>query len=78
MAHQRTPGADSDLDEIWYYIAKEGGNPDRAERFIASITERFYLVSANPFIGRSRDDLCPGLRTFPLASISSFTALGTW
>jgi len=66
MAHQRAPGADSDLDDIWYYVAKESGSPDRAERFIAFITERFYLLSANPFIGRSRDDLRPGLRTFPV------------
>ena len=65
MAHQRAPSADSDLDEIWYYIAKRSGNSEIAERFIASLTERFYLLSANPFIGRRRDDLRPGLRSFP-------------
>jgi toxin ParE1/3/4 len=66
MARQWAPGADADLDDIWYYVATESGNPDRADRFVASLTERFYLLASNPFIGRSRDDLRPGLRTFPV------------
>lgn len=66
MAHQRAPGADSDLDEIWYYVAKESGSVERADGFIDSITGRFYLLSENPYIGRSRDDLRSGLRSFPV------------
>jgi toxin ParE1/3/4 len=66
MAHQLSPSADADLDDIWFYIAKESGSAERADHFIASLTERFYLLSRNPFIGRSRDDLRPGLRTFPV------------
>lgn len=65
MAHQRAVSADFDLDDIWYYIAKESGSIEQAERFIASLTERFYLISENPYIGRSREDLRPGLRSFP-------------
>jgi toxin ParE1/3/4 len=64
MGHLRAPSADSDLDEIWYYVASESGSADRADRFVASLTERFYLLSKNPYIGRSRDDLRPGLRSF--------------
>jgi plasmid stabilization system protein ParE len=52
MAHVRAPSADSDLDDIWYYIAKESGSADRADHFVASLTERFYLLSGNPYIGR--------------------------
>ena len=66
MAHQRAPSADSDLDEIWYFVASESGSADKADRFIASLTERFYLLSKNPYIGRIRDDLRPGLRSFPV------------
>ena len=66
MPHRRAPSADSDLDEIWYYVAKESGSMDRADRFIKSITDQFYLLSGNPFMGRRRDDLRPGLRSFPL------------
>ena len=66
MAHLRAPSADLDLDDIWYYVATESGSADRADRFVASLTERFYLLSKNPYIGRSRDDLRPGLRSFPV------------
>ena len=66
MAHLRAPSADSDLDDIWYYVATESGSADRADRFVASLTERFYLLAKNPYIGRSRDDLRPGLRSFPV------------
>lgn len=65
MAHQRAPSADSDLDDIWYYIAKESGSIETAERFIASLTDRFYLLAENPYIGRSSEELRPGLRSFP-------------
>jgi toxin ParE1/3/4 len=66
MAHRRAPRADSDLDDIWYYIATESGSVETADRHIDSITERFYLLSRNPYIGRRRDDdLRPGLRSFP-------------
>jgi len=34
MAHILSPEAEADLDGIWYYIARESGNPDIAERFI--------------------------------------------
>jgi toxin ParE1/3/4 len=67
MAHRRAPCADSDLDDIWYYVAKERGNIEIADRLIESITQRFYLLADNPYIGRRRDDdLLPGLRSFPV------------
>ena len=66
MAHKRAPSADSDLDDIWYYVATESGSAERADRFVTFLTERFYLLSQNPYIGRRRDDLRPGLRSFPV------------
>ena len=66
MAHRRAPGADFDLDETWYYVAKESGSLERADRLIKSITDRFYMLSGNPRMGRARDDLRPGLRSFPV------------
>jgi toxin ParE1/3/4 len=65
MAHLRAPRVDSDLDDIWYRIAKESGSLEIADRVIESISERFYLLSRNPHIGRERDDLRLGLRVFP-------------
>lgn len=67
MAHRRTPQADADLDEIWYYIASNSDSLDIADRFIDSITDRFFLLARHPNIGRARDEgLRPGLRSFPV------------
>jgi plasmid stabilization system protein ParE len=52
MGHRRTPQADSDLDDIWYYIAIQSGSTEIADRFIDSITNRFYLLARHPNIGR--------------------------
>jgi plasmid stabilization system protein ParE len=73
MAHRQAPEAE--LGKIWYYVAKESGNLEVADRLIASITERFYLLACHPHIGRHRDeDLRPGLRSFPVGTMSSSIA----
>jgi toxin ParE1/3/4 len=67
MAHRVAPQAEAELDDIWYYVAKESGSVEIADRLIDSITERFYLLACHPHIGRPRDeDLRPGLRSFPV------------
>jgi toxin ParE1/3/4 len=67
MAHRVVPQAEAELDNIWYYVAKESGSVEIADRLIESITERFYLLACHPHIGRHRDeDLRPGLRSFPV------------
>jgi toxin ParE1/3/4 len=67
MVHRLSPEAEAELDGIWYYIATESGNADIADRFIDSLTDRFYLLSLSPYIGRRRDeDLRPGMRSFPV------------
>jgi toxin ParE1/3/4 len=66
MAHRRALEADFDLDDIWYYVAKNSGSMDVADRLINSITDRFYLLAKYPQMGRARDDLRAGLRSFPV------------
>jgi toxin ParE1/3/4 len=67
MAHRLAPEGEAELDDIWYYVAKESGSIEIADRLIDSITERFYLLARHPHIGRRRDeDLRPGLRSFPV------------
>src|SRR2546421_567160 len=67
MAHRVAREAEADLDNIWYFIATESGNPDVADRFIDTLIERFVVLADNPHIGRRRDDdLLPGLRSFPV------------
>jgi toxin ParE1/3/4 len=59
------PQAESDLDEIWYFLAIQSSNIEVADRVIDSITARFVLLARQPYIGRRRDeDLRPGVRSF--------------
>jgi toxin ParE1/3/4 len=67
MGHVRTLQANSDLDEIWYYVASHSGSLEIADRLIDSITERFVLLANYPNLGRARDaDLRPDLRSFTI------------
>ena len=62
MAHRLSPEAEAELDGIWYYIATESSSMDVADRFIDSLTRRFYLLALSPYMGRRRDeDLRPGM-----------------
>ena len=66
MAHRVSPQAETDLEDIWYYIAMESDSIRIADRVINSITETLFLLAGHPHIGRRRDeDLKPGLRSFP-------------
>ncbi len=67
MGHRLAPQAEADLDETWYYVATSSGSPDVADRIIDSLVSRFFLLSTQPHMGRSRaEDLRPGIRTFPV------------
>ena len=67
MAHSVSPQAESDLDEIWLYVAKQNGSMEVASRLIDSITDRFLFLARFPRSGRVRDrELGKGLRSFPV------------
>ena len=56
--------AESELDEIWLYMARASGSVDIANRIVDNITDRFWLLAQHPYLGRRRDDdLNPGLRS---------------
>jgi len=55
--------ARSELDSIWFYIARQSGSTEIASCIIDGITGRFWLFSRYPNVGRPRDDLRPGLRS---------------
>lgn len=42
---------EAELDEIWLYVATEGGDVGAAERLINSITDHFFLLSKHPHMG---------------------------
>jgi toxin ParE1/3/4 len=68
MAHRLSKEAEHDLDDIAYYVAKASGSLTIAERLISSLTARFYILANHPRIGRQREDLLPGARSFPVGS----------
>jgi toxin ParE1/3/4 len=64
MDHRVSIEAESDLDEIWLYIAQNSSTLNIADRFIEFLTDRFSLLARNPYIGRRRDEeLRPGIRS---------------
>ena len=71
MTHLVSPEAESDLLDIWSYIATES-NAQTADRLIDSVIERFLLLARHPFAGTLRHDLRTGLRTFPVHSYLIF------
>ena len=72
--HRLAPAAGFDLDDIWVYVAKESGSFEIADKIVDAITERFWLISSHPHIGRGRDeDLRSGLRSFAVGKMSSST-----
>ena len=65
MAHHVAPRVERDLDDIWYYAAKETDSMEIANRLIDNITDRFLLLARYPFLGRSREeDFGIGSRSF--------------
>lgn len=55
-----------DLDGIWLFIAED--NPKAADRFHDLLHSKFVALAKQPLMGRARDDLRPGLRSFPVGS----------
>lgn len=62
--------AAADLDEIWLFIAQD--NLQAADKLIRLITSRFAKLASIPHIGRSRDELSQGLRSFPVGQYVIF------
>ena len=56
--------AETDLIEIWVYVAKD--SVDAADRLIAKIQRQCQVLADAPGAGRRRDDVLPGIRSFPV------------
>ena len=48
MAHRVAPLAEADLDDIWFYVAKESGSVEMANRLIDTVTDRFLVLAGFP------------------------------
>ncbi len=50
--------------EIWDYIAD--GNPAAADRWVDQLDAQFQVLATQPMMGRARNELAPGVRSFPV------------
>ncbi len=59
----RRPLAETDILEIWDYIADD--SLAAADRWVDHLDEQFRVLATQPMMGRARDELAPGVRSFP-------------
>ena len=64
------PEARADLHEIWDYIAED--DVEAASRFVDLVEGKCTLLGRSPEIGRTRDELAPDLRSFPVGKYVIF------
>lgn len=64
------PRASEDLLEIWSYIADD--SEVNADGFIDRIYETIEMLARQPGLGRHRDELAPGIQSFPVGRYSIF------
>ena len=57
--------AAADLIDLWVHVARD--DVDAADRLLDRIGLVCATLAANPTLGRSREELAPGLRSFPVA-----------
>ena len=61
-----TQSAQTDLLEAWTYIAEE--NIDAADGVLDAIEREATLLATQPMMGRSRDELVRGVRSWPTST----------
>ena len=59
----RRPLAEADVLEIWDYIADDG--IAAADHWVDRLDKQFQVLAMQPMMGRARDELEPGVRSFP-------------
>ena len=62
-----SPEAETDLDDIWVYVAKGTQSLERADQFLDRFAAFFVRLAENPYLGCRRGDLRPGYRSFPVS-----------
>jgi toxin ParE1/3/4 len=70
MVVQRRPLAAEHIAEIWGPIADDSLRA--ADRWVDQLDELFQLLATQPRMGRARDELSPGLRSFGFGRYVSF------
>lgn len=65
-----SPAAQADVDDIAWYISRDSF--EAALRMIDTFDEKFKLLADFPGAGPARDELSPGLRSFPVGNYVIF------
>ncbi len=65
-----TTAADLDADEIWFWVAAD--SPRAAHSLLSDFDDVAAGLLEFPALGVSREDLAPGLRSFPVKSYLIF------
>lgn len=63
---QRTPRADQDLEELWFFIAQD--DPAAADRWLEALDQKIRLLADNPMMGTARPDIARELRYHPVGN----------
>jgi toxin ParE1/3/4 len=63
---QRTPRAEQDLEELWFFIAQD--DPAAADRWLETLDEKIRLLADNPLMGPARPDIARELRYHPVGN----------
>ena len=63
MAVRRRPLATDDIAGVWDHIADDSLRA--ADRWVDQLDEKLQLLATQPLMGRARDELSAGLRSFP-------------
>lgn len=66
----RSRAARLDVAEIWFYLDER--SPAAAERVVTKLDEQVKLLAGNPMIGRGREELAEGLRSFVALNYTIF------
>lgn len=56
--------AEQDLEDIWIYLGQQ--DEIGADRQVARLLDRFPMLAQFPNMGRQRNELLTGLRSFPV------------
>ena len=67
---KRRPQAETDILEIWAYIAE--GSLVEADNWIDKLDEKLALWATQPMMGRARDELAEGVRSFAFGRYVAF------
>jgi toxin ParE1/3/4 len=70
-AYRLTPRALADLEQIADYSLEARGEA-QTERYLEAIMQRLQWLTDNPLLGKPRDEIAPGYRSFRQGSYIVF------